>query len=249
MKGHLNHICYVCKERCAGKYGNHWDLGYFVNNFTGIQKGTLKAKARTCYTCISTFQECILPQNGTNSTNGSFSKHLETTVPLYLIIEYVSMILGDTLGILPNRAKCTSNKKSSLCKIKTHQEFLLRYYFKDKMPDLFLHFTSFAHDVALPLTKYKTILKQFISLVNSCVPKSTKYMLITSSPTIISKLPPGHISHRKYEKNMDYNVKIQAFNHILYELLKANHKSTGGESYLGFGLTCLTLDLMSDRHG
>ena len=89
------------------------------------------------------------------------------------------------------------------------------------MPDVFLHFTSFAHDVVHPSAKFKNTLKQYVSLVKSTIPATTTYMFVTSSPTVIAKLPPGHISHRKFENHMDYNQRIKQFNSILYDTLSS----------------------------
>ena len=40
---------------------------------------------------------------------------------------------------------------------------------------------------------------------------------------------------------MDNNLKIQAFNHISYELLKDNHKSTVGKSNIRICVTLMVL--------
>ena len=135
------------------------------------------------------------------------------------------MLIGDTQGILPNPEVCHSHSVSSLCSVKTQQELYFKCYLRDEMPDVILHFSSFAHDVAIPATKYRGILEKYLALIRDVVPSTTKYMFVSTAPANIKKIGIGHISHRKFELGMDYNQKIAVFNQMLHDVIQDGDRS------------------------
>ena len=218
----LDYKCSLVKEEAEGK---HADASYYTNG-TKFKPEEILIKDRTCSTCNSELNKCILPP----------SSPYYSLLPHEIEMEYLSMTLVTLDAITLRDEKITQ------------QEFLLKYYLKDRYPQLLFIGATFTHDKRKPFDFVQKCLEHFISVVDENVPKSTKVMWFDAAAHngISYNNCPILFNMRVFDMEYELrgNEKLEMLNHLMFYILKDKLMDEKSNNYAMVDLYALSMRVM-----
>ncbi|KAK2158942.1 hypothetical protein LSH36_161g03015 [Paralvinella palmiformis] len=162
----------------------------------------------------------------------------------FLNIEHIAqtMILDDSLQLTFPSYKGAAKVMDKVWAITT-QELILRYYLKDKHPDVFLIFLPFVHAKGnIRLSRLPMEIKYFKGLVEEYLPNTTKLFYITSYGEFEKERKSSEWYKHLFE-GMLARDKIDKMNRILYDVLEDDLLKRDGRYFGFFDL----IDISEDR--
>ena len=180
------------------------DRAYFEPHIPKEVMQFVKIKFRFCSGCAGREATC---KTSASSLPIKF-EHLPQT-----------MILDDSIQITFPEYHNASKVLDSIWSI-TSQEFVFRYFLKDRYPQVFIIFLPFVHARQnMKLERVKMEIQYYKSLVEQYFPSTTKLIYFPAYSEFESARAKGYWKGRRYE-GMLASEKIKKMNDILYEILE-----------------------------
>ena len=191
------------------------DRAYFEPHIPKEVMQFVKTKFRFCSGCAGREATC---KTSTSSLPIKF-EHLPQT-----------MILDDSIQITFPDYHNASKVLDNIWSI-TSQEFVFRYFLKDRYPQVFIIFLPFVHAKHnMKLERVKMEIQYYKSLVEQYFPSTTKLIYFPAYSEFDSARAKGYWKGRRYE-GMLASEKIKKMNDILYEILEADLLCGGGRVF------------------
>lgn len=157
---------------------------------------------RSCRTCLSTLLTC--------------SAH---NLP-DLELEYISLMITANNTISVSRVFCSHNPSHKLCSVRSQQQFLFKFYFSYvRRPDIILVFTTFTHEFRETFLHVSHAIEHFINVLDESSPDNTSIVWFTTTPFSRRKLKPA-LRDLRFEKGYNASEKVDALNHLLFDILR-----------------------------
>ncbi len=205
------------------------DKEYFTREMPEKVAKFVTAKFRFCSGCASRLHRC-----GFDYKNNSYSLEVEHLAQ--------TMILDDSLQLTYPSYKDAAISLNKVWSI-TSQEFVFRYYLKDKHPDVFLIFLPFAHAKHnIHLSRLPMEIEYFKKLVEEYLPNTTKLFYFPSYGEFEQARNGSNWSNHLFE-GMLAREKIDKMNRVLYKVLEEDLLKPGGRYFGFFDL----IDVSQDR--
>ncbi|KAK2158938.1 hypothetical protein LSH36_161g03009 [Paralvinella palmiformis] len=205
------------------------DKNYFTREMPDEVAQYVTSKFRFCCGCASKLHRAEF-----YSDNNSY----------FLNIEHIAqtMILDDSLQLTFPSYKGAAKVMDKVWAITT-QELILRYYLKDKHPDVFLIFLPFVHAKEnIRLSRLPMEIEYFKGLVEEYLPNTTKLFYITSYGEFEEQRKSSEWYKHLFE-GMLARDKIDKMNRILYDVLEDDLLKRDGRYFGFFDL----IDISEDR--
>ncbi|KAK2163301.1 hypothetical protein LSH36_82g06002 [Paralvinella palmiformis] len=205
------------------------DKDYYTREMPDEVVQYVTAKFRFCKGCASKLHQAkFYIENSLNFLN---IEHIAQT-----------MILDDSLQLtFPSYIGAT--KVMDKVWAITTQELILRYYLKDKHPDVFLIFLPFVHAKGnTRLSRLPMEIEYLKGLVEEYLPNTTKLFYITSYGEFEERRKSSEWYEHSFE-GMLARDKIDKMNRILYDVLEGDLLKRDGRYFGFFDL----IDISEDR--